>query len=259
MLPSANAQFLFLGSESSEEDEIETDRDSFTPSTTVVGEGRFVFESAYSFIDNRDVSETHSYPEIVGRYGISENIELRFGWNYEVGGAGNPISGNVPEEFEEGAGLERESRVLYGAKFFLAEQEGWMPESSVILQGYTPTSGEANDSSVSASYVFGWELANSWVWDSALRYSTGSLDEDDFNVWSPSTVIKIPIGERWKAHAEYFGVYTEGRESESSQYFFSPGIHYLVTPNFEVGTRVGWGLNNQAPNFFSNVGVGLRY
>ena len=87
-------EFPFASGESRQEtDEIETDRDSFTPATGVVGKNRLVLESAYSFIDNRNVPETHSLPELVARYGISENIELRFGYNYEVGGAGNPVSG----------------------------------------------------------------------------------------------------------------------------------------------------------------------
>lgn len=75
------------------EDEIETDRDSFTPATGVVGKKRLVVESAYTFIDHRDVPETHSLPEIVARYGITDNMELRLGYNYEVGGAGNSVSG----------------------------------------------------------------------------------------------------------------------------------------------------------------------
>src|SRR5262245_60734814 len=72
--------------------EIETDRDSFTPATTTAGRGRLIVESAYSFLDNRAVKETHSFPELVCRYGLTDRLELRLGWNYEVGGAGNDIS-----------------------------------------------------------------------------------------------------------------------------------------------------------------------
>src|SRR5262245_17074542 len=55
-----------------DEDEIETDRDSFTPATTLAGPGRTIVEAAYSFIDNRTVPETHSYPELLLRYGASD-------------------------------------------------------------------------------------------------------------------------------------------------------------------------------------------
>lgn len=248
-----------FGEGDAEEDEIETDRDSFTPATSVAGRRRLILESAYSFIDNRQVVDTHSFPEVVARYGWSDWLELRVGWNYEVGGAGNLISGNVPDVEEEEAGLERESRMLFGTKLLFTKQRGWLPASATILQGFTPTSGAANDSSLSASYVAGWELPNRWVLDSALRFSTASAGEDHFQAWSPSTVLKMPIGERWRAHVEYFCVFTDGRNIESSQHFFSPGIHYLVTRDWELGVRLGWGLNEQSPNFFSNVGLGIRF
>lgn len=260
----AHAQFFPFGGipedsleEGEEEDELVTDRDSFTPATSVVGYHRTIIESAYSFIDNRHVAETHSVPEMITRYGLTENIELHIGWNWEVGGASNPITGNVSEDEE--VDLTPESKILYGGKFFLTDQQDWVPESSFILQGFTPTSGDINDSNLSATYVSGWTLPNGWIWDSALRYSTGSEKEDHFNVWAPSTVMKIPIWKHWNAHAEYFGVFSEGREQESTQHFFSPGLHYTMTPNFEIGVRVGWGLNEQAPNFFSNAGIGWRF
>jgi hypothetical protein len=245
--------------EDEEEDEIETDRDSFTPATSLAGTGWTIFEAAHSFIDNRAVAETHSYPEVLARFGATDWLELRLGWNDEVGGAGSPVSGNVPSDFGEEAELERASRILYGAKFAMTEQEDWIPQSALIAQGFTPTSGESNDSDFSATYIAGWTLPNDWVWDSAIRYSTARLDADDFNTWAPSTVLKIPMGERWKMHAEYFAIFSEGRADETVQQFFSPGAHYLITSNLEIGVRVGWGLNRESPNFFSNVGIGWRY
>ncbi len=240
-------------------DEIETDRDSFTPATTVTPRGRTIFELAHTFIDNRSVPETHSFPELLARYGASDWLELRLGWNYEVGGASSPVSGNVPSDLGEEAELEREHRLLYGFKAGLTEQEAWRPQNVMILQGFTPTGGESTDTHVSAAYALGWTLSNSWIWDSAVRYSTGSLEDDRFNVWAPSTTLKIPLGERWKVHAEYFGVFTEGRANETVQQFFSPGAHYLITPDLEIGARVGWGLNRETPHFFSNVGLGWRH
>ncbi len=258
-LPFASERHTFFRSSETTEDEIETDRDSFTPATSVVGIGNFVFESAYSFIDNRSVPETHSLPEVICRYGITKNLELRFGYNYEIGGVGSPITGNAPEHGVGATELERESIILYGTKVWMTEQDEWLPSSSILVQGHTPVQGENTRTNLSVSHVVGWQLNNNWRWDSAIRYGTGSFEEDRFNTWSPSTVIKIPVGEKWKIHAEYFSVSTAGRETETTQHFFSPGGHYLITPNLEVGVRVGWGLNEQAPNFFSNLGCGLRF
>lgn len=242
-----------------QESEIETDRDSFTPAVSTVGTNYTVVEAAYSFIDNRGVPETHSFPELLLRRGIGDRFEWRFGWNYEVGGAGSPVSGNIPSDLGAEAEIEEESRLLYGFKAMLTEQCGYRPTSSVIVQGYTPTSGVETASQMSAGYVFGWTTDEGIAWDSAIRYSTSTFEDDDFNVWAPSTVLKVPVGEDWKAHIEYFGIFSDGREVESSQHYLSPGAHYLITPNLEVGCRVGWGLNDQAANFFSNVGFGWRY
>ncbi len=95
--------------------------------------------------------------------------------------------------------------------------------------------------------------------DSAIRYGTENEAGDNGNLWAPSVVLKVPVGERWKAHVEYFGVFSAGLEHDRAPQYFSPGIHYLITSNYEIGVRVGWGLSDDAANFFSNVGVGLRF
>lgn len=242
------------------EDHLVTDRDSFTPATTTAGPGRLILESGYSFIDNRDAAETHSVPELLARYGVGDWLELRIGANYEVGGESNSVSGgggNVGD-LEPGE-IESKAKVLYGFKAALTEQNGWIPQTAVIVHGNTPTSGPETETQVVATYVWGWVLAEGWVWDSALRYGEGAAEEDHFNRWAPSTVLKVEIAERTNAHLEYFGIFTDGRDAELSQSYLSPGVHYLLTPDFEAGVRVGWGVSRDAANFFSNIGVGLRF
>lgn len=240
-------------------EEIETDRDSFTPATSTAGHRRWILESAYSFIDNRRVYETHSLPELLLRYGITERLEGRFGTNYEIGGAGNPISANVPDDLPDEPTLEEETNVSYGIKYGLINQTGWIPKSSILIVGYTPVAGEQTNTNLGLAYVGGWTFANRWMLEGAMRYTTGGLEEDDFNVWSPSTVLKFPVGDRWKGHIEYFGVFSEGRERETAQHFVSPGAHYLILPDLEVGSRFGWGIGDDSPNFFLNIGGGIRF
>jgi hypothetical protein len=246
--------------QSVEPEHIETDRDSFTPATTVAGPGRLILESAYSFVDNRDAAETHSFPELIGRYGVGDWLELRLGANYEVGGESNSISGSSGDvgDLEPGE-LETEAKVFYGFKAALTDQNGWAPRSAVIIHGNTPTSGPERETTLVATYVWGWTLAEGWVWDSALRYGNGVAEGDHFNRWTPSTVLKAELIENWMAHLEYFGIFTDDRDEELSQSYVSPGLHYLVTPDLEAGVRVGWGVSDDAANFFSNVGVGLRF
>jgi hypothetical protein len=240
-------------------EEIETDRDSFTPATSLVGHRRWILESAYSYIDNRRVYDTHSLPELLVRHGLSERMELRFGTNYEIGGAGNPISANVADDLPDEPMLEEETNVSYGIKYGITNQSGWLPKSSFLVVGYTPVAGEQTKTNLGLVYVGGWTFANRWMLDGAMRYTTGGFEGDNFNVWAPSTVLKIPVGERWKGHIEYFGVFSEGRERETVQHFISPGAHYLIHRDLEIGSRFGWGIGDDSPNFFINLGGGIRF
>lgn len=247
------------GESAESEDEIETDRDSFTPATTVAGRGRTIFESAYTFIDNRRTFDTHSYPEFLVRLGVTDRLEARLGWNYEVGGEGNTVSAEGGEEDFESPRVVRESQVSYGLKYVVQRQSGWLPDLAVITTGQTPTSGPETATSFVGTVVTGWTLANRSKLDAAIRYSPDVVEHDHHNLWAPSIVWKVPLHERLSVHAEYFGIFTSGRSDNTNAQYFSPGMHVLLTPDFEVGVRGGWGLNEDAARFFVNTGIGLRF
>ena len=241
-----------------ENEPLETDRDSFTFAATTVGKGRSLTEMSYSFIDNQRVPETNSYPEMITRVGVTDRLELRIGWNYEVGGGGDVSNGDAGGDLAD-PGKKRESQIAYGFKYALSKQKSWLPESAIIIQGTTPTSGPSNASRVLVGYVFGWTILEDWKLDAAIRYGTEEEDKDHFNQWAPSVVLKKTIRERWNIHGEYFGIFTNGRTINSNAQYFSPGIAYVISKDCEIGIRVGWGLNQDSANFFSNVGLGVRF
>ena len=253
------------GERQEERDEIETDRDSFTPATVIAPRGRFILESAYSFVDNRGFKETHSFPETILRYGLTERVELRLGWNAEIGGSGSAVSGSDAggeDDVARGHRVEREYTLTYGAKFRVTDQDRWVPRSIVIVQGFTPTGGSEGTSTATAliaTYAAGWALPNRWQFDASIRYGLDSERGDRFSEWAPSAVLRVPLGEKWATHIEYFGLVTSGKERNITKHFISPGVRYLVTPDLEIGVRVGWGLNDQSARFFSNAGFGWRF
>jgi hypothetical protein len=252
----AFAQESSFLNQTAEGDEIETDRDSFTFATSTAGKRRTITEASYSFIDNRLGPESHSFPELLVRHGLSDRIEMRLGWNYEAGGPGT-VSGN--EIGGQDLQVETEGRILYGAKFLTSKQGGWTPASALIVQGYTPTAGPSNISTIDIGEAFGWTFSNGWVWNSSLRFATANEEGDAFVQWAPSTVLKIPVGERWNVHAEYFGITSYGKETPINNQYVSFGGHLLLNPNLELGVRFGFGLNETTPRFFNNVGIGWRF
>ncbi len=253
------AQDSLLGrrAAASELRELETDRDSFTPATSTVARRFTVLESSYSFIDNRINPDANSVPELLMRTGLFDRFEVRYGWNYEAGGPTGAVAGS--DLGDEDFASEKASKVLYGFKFQQTRQSGWLPESSLIVEGYTPTSGPTHASRLVIAEVWGWDFPNKWQLNASLRYGQNNNPVDDFNQWAPSTVLKIPLHERLNVHVEYFGIVTSHRDVSLSQQYISLGGHILLTPNLELGGRFGFGLNDQTARFFNNVGFGWRF
>jgi hypothetical protein len=243
---------------------IETDRAAFTPAISTAPIGRMILESGYSFIANRHLPSEHSFPELMLRFGLSERIELRFGWNHEVGGGGSIVS---PVQVQQGLvsapsnlnGLAYENGFLYGTKLRLIYQSGWIPANTVIIQGFSPSFGDTKKSQVQATYAFGWELAPRWRLDAAVRYATEAELKDTWATWSPSVVFKAPFAERWTATAEYFAVIPQGQVGGLPQHFTGSGLQFLVTPDAQLNLRIGNGWGSNSPEFYLSAGFGLAF
>ena len=239
--------------------DLHTDRDAFTPATVCVDPGEILVEGSYVYIDNRTGLPTNSYPELLWRIGGTEWFEWRLGVNYSVGTQGNVVTSVEIGELPLDGSRLYESGLLYGFKAAVTEQVGLLPESCFIMEATTPTYGQDFGTVPVATYVAGWELPGRCRLDTAIRYAYAEGRETWFSRWGPSAVLRVPVTERWEVHAEYFGTFTQGLPVDTSRPFFSPGTHYMLTKNLEIGIRVGWGLTNAAAPFFSDAGFGWRW
>jgi hypothetical protein len=236
---------------------IETDRNSFTFTPLTADPGRLITEFSYTYIDVRVAEPKHSFPEFIGRYGLNRRVELRFGWNYETGGSEDPSVGDIANFF----GADMELQAMYGAKYSLTYQKGPRPASAAFVQGHTPTGGAQTDTQVRAGYVFGWELKNEWIFDAGFEWGTDTIENDDYIIWAPSAVLKVPLGRerRWFTNLEYFSVISSGKAEGFSNHFLDTGLHFLITPDIEIGGLVGLGLNREAPPLLATFGIGFRF
>ena len=249
----------FASIDAQEFSDLGTDRDAFTPSTFTIMPGQSLIEGSYVFIDNRTTPPTNSYPELLCRCGATDRFEWRFGVSY-VENAGGYLVTNA--EGSEGRGdgtVAYESNVLFGFKAITTEQSGWIPQSCVIVEGFTPTSGDLFGTAPVPTVAIGWKLANEWRLDTAIRYVYAEGSEGWFNKWSPSIVLRLPVTERWEVHGEFFSTTTDGLPHEKTSSFLSPGTHFILAKNLELGLRVGWGITNDAAHFFSDAGFGYRF
>lgn len=236
---------------------LETDRNSFTFTPLTADPGRLIAEVSYTYLEVAGAEPKQSYPEFITRLGLTRRLELRFGWNLETGGSEAPGVADVANFF----GADMEQQLLYGAKFALTTQRGPRPASAVFVQGHTPTGGPQEVGQIRLGYSFGWELPNDWIVDAAFEYGTDRAEGDDYTVWAPSAVLKVPFGSdrRWFTHVEYFGVVSAAKREPFANHFMDTGLHRLITPNVEVGGILGFGLNPGAPPVFVTVGIGVRF
>jgi hypothetical protein len=247
--------------------DLHTDRDAFTPSTRTVEPGLPLTEASYVFIDNLAGYPTNNYPELLLRVGTNEWFEWRLGVNYGVGSQGNVVTSvEVGEGTLDGSTLY-ETSILYGCKVKTSTQAGLRPDSCLIVEATTPAYGDVFGTSPVATFVSGWELPTAfatagdehWRIDTAIRYAYAEGLVDWFSRWTPSVVLRMPITDRWEIHAEWFGNYTAGLTDNTTTPFFSPGTHYMLAKNVEIGLRVGWGLTDEAAPFFSDAGLAVRW
>lgn len=113
----------------SEFQELNTDRDAFTPATTTAKFGSTIIEASYVWIDNRDTPPTNSFPELLVRLGTRERFEWRLGVNYEQGSGGSVVSAVEVGEAPLGEAGGEEATILYGAKIRVTDQDGWIPHT----------------------------------------------------------------------------------------------------------------------------------
>jgi hypothetical protein len=236
-----------------------TDRDAFTPSTKTIRPGSTLSEGSYVFIDNRAGLPTNNIPEFLLRVGGTDWLEWRLGVNYSVNAQGNVVTSvEVGEGRFDGQTLY-EANMLYGFKADVTDQDGLLPESCFIMEAGTPTNGDLWGTVPVATIVAGWELPGEWRLDTSLRYIYAEWETGWFSRWAPTAILRMPVTERWEIHAEWFETVTQGLPIDSVRPFFSPGTHYLLTDDIEVGIRIGWGLNDVAAGFFSDTGIAWRY
>lgn len=242
------------------EEFIETDRNAYTFSSKTVGKGVKVFESAYSYIKIGQLRSKQSLPESLLRVGLTERFEARLGYNFESGRQANSPEGDLASNF----GINAQQQFFYGFKFQTTtadKNNKIIPESAFLLHGNTPVGSVEGHSQIRLGYSWSWVLSNGWTLEQAIQYGTDREENDCYSLWAPSTVLRIPLDDekRWFTQIEYFGVMSQNREVDFSKQFIDTGLHYLITPNLEVGGYVAMGINQQSRGALVNFGVGYRY
>jgi len=242
-----------------------TDRPDFTESTLTIPAGHLQLESGYTFTYDREGDERvkdHTFPEILLRVGIVEDVELRIEW------AGWSFNEELfSERNDNGRTVNVTNRVTgvndlgLGFKFHLLDQDGWQPDFGIIAKIDVPTGNQGLSTSDVDPFVgllWAYDLDERSSLAGNLNFAVPTDEDGRFFETSASLTYAYSITDDFGAYLEYFGFYPTGNDA-SDAHFINGGFTYLVTNDLQFDIRVGHGLNEEADDLFAGAGFSIRY
>ena len=254
--------FEFDAEPEEERERIETERHDFTQSTTVVGRGVTQVEFGYSFFQNsneEEVEDSHTTPELMIRYGLTDKLEFRIRYN-QVWQFGE-------EDFEGSEDLQLNFKVR------TTEQFNLRPESALEIGIGVPTGADdfsTDEVEFGLDYIYGWKLNPRVEFYGSSGFATNALGEfafrplvpadEEFMLYTQSFAIGAELTERCTVYSEFFGLFTDGFEDdEESPVFFNVGLDFYLSDNFVLDVRGGTGVNDDADDLFFGMGGAFRF
>ncbi len=174
-------------------------------------------------------------PTTLLRYGLSKNVELRFGQQFEN------LKNDLTSESDFGI-----SDLEIGAKIQLFKKEDVNTEIAFLSHLILPTgsNGLTNDKFGTINKLaISHELNDKLGLGYNVGYDNMGEGEGDFTY---SAALGIGLGEKFGTYVELYGEYAEFSNWGSN---FDSGLTYLVRDNLQLDASFGLGLNHKMHYF----------
>jgi hypothetical protein len=229
-----------------------TDRPTEGASPLVIPKQRWQIESGYKVTEidtGAGSAYGHFAPDLLLRYGASERVELRAytsGWNFETGAGDASGFGDLN----------------LGAKIELGKEDGWRPQTGLLIDATLPTGGDDFSSDyVTPRILFLGSHTLSGTWSITYNVGPTFVSSKADGSREDSVDLGYAIGaaaaldDGLGVFVELFGAAVEEGDNRSS---VQTGITWMSGNRFQLDARVGTGLVSNEPDWFLGVGVSLR-
>ncbi len=240
-----------VASSAQQADPMITDRPDFTESASTVSPGRFQFEMGYTFT-RAGQEDRHNFGEILARVGILTWLEGRLGLNSfsQLRAPGADREGLEDLTISAKAVLYRKPEVSSAA----------VPQVALLFGADLPT-GESGFGSTElqpgVKLAFDFELTARLNLGSNLGWAYLFSDDQRFHQGVGSVVFGYSISDPLTTYVEWYGLFPENRGGGSNHYV-NGGLAWLLGPNFQLDWRIGAGLQDPDPNWFTGAGLSFR-
>jgi hypothetical protein len=252
-------------------DDIVTDRPDQTESAVTVPKGFIQIEAGVNaeYEDNEfNIGSTNlltpyrkhqtvslSSPGLLARYGLTKNIELRFGAEY-LSEIEHIESSSI--FFNNSFSKWSWSPITVGAKAKLLNEKGLIPNTALLVHLAIPLGDYAFQTdyiSPSFRFAFSHQLSERFAFSYNLGYEWELNKNSTVGTGIYTASLGISLVKNLSMFLETYGFFTKG---ETPDHRFDGGFTYLVTPNVQADVSAGIGLNSISPDYFFGGGVSFR-
>ena len=242
-----------------------TDRPDFTETPDAVPYGHLQLESGYTFSYDKEKDvrvRSHTAPEFLLRVGIVKDFELRIGWEgYTYYNTRQPVERRNGRTVMESEWDQGSNDLSLGSKVKLLEQDGLVPHFGIITEISAP-SGSANlssgDADPGAVLCWAYDLTDRWSVAGNVGFFVPSSEDGRFLQTTNSLSAAYGLTDRLGAFIEYYALYPNTKDTDCA-HTVDGGFTYLITDNLQLDCRIGAGLNEEADDFLTGVGLSWRF
>lgn len=244
MAISLNLAAQETGNEMNKSEPIETDRPDQTETPAIVPKHMFQMENGFSFERTDRHSKSFLLPSSLIKYGVNGNFELRLITEFSVENTdGTKISGLNP--------------VLIGFKAALAEEKGIWPKTSFIAHLMIPELASEELKTTYYAPRFRFTMQHTLTDKINLGYNLGA--EWDGESPEPTFIYTLTGGfslsEKLGCYIELYGF---APQKDKADHRCDGGFTYLISDNVMIDASGGFGISENAPDYYTALGFSFR-
>jgi hypothetical protein len=236
---------------------VSTDRPSFSASPLLVPVGHYQIETGYTWTQRRDqgvTTEVQAVPDVLARYRALDRLELRATWGGVLRSTAHDDGGRDSRSDLADLGL--------GAKIPLAEEDGWLPNASLVTSLTLGTGNAATRTGNHAvpTQILAWShsLGEHAAFGGNLVWSLPYADERRHSQTAASLYATWTCTTDTTLFAEYFVLspYAPGTRSAHS---VDAGVLYVPQRRVQLDARVGKSLDGVGDDLWGGVGISFLF
>ena len=234
--------------------ELITDRPDQTESAVTVPPGRVQAELGWTHSEDEERGADLELDEVAGtlvRIGLARRLELRLGWDGHLDGSLNGADFDGSGDGEVGVKYVLQEGSEAGLRIaLLVSSTVPIGEDAVTSDAFDPSFRLLLAQDLSERVSLGWNVGIEWE----------SVEGDRLSRAIYTLALGLALTDRWGAFVEIFGdvPLSDGDPDRDGTASLDGGLTCLLRNNLQLDLAAGFGLNDEAPDWFVGVGVSFR-